>query len=41
MNKMLAGDHRVFLIRQQDQNKDQTITGQLVQLLLSMRHRNL
>jgi hypothetical protein len=27
MNKILAGNHRVSLIRQQDQNKDQTITG--------------
>jgi hypothetical protein len=27
MNKMLAGNHRVSLIRQQDQNKDRTITG--------------
>ena len=27
MNKMLAGNHRVSLIRQQHQNKDRTITG--------------
>ena len=27
MNKILAGNHRVSLIRQQDQNKDRTITG--------------
>jgi hypothetical protein len=27
MNKMLAGNHHVSLIRQQDQNNDGTITG--------------
>jgi hypothetical protein len=30
MNKMLAGNHRVSLIRQQDQNKDQRITGSYI-----------